>query len=195
MKYAALFCRSDSAYKKRPDWDVYDADRDALTWEGGVPCVCHPPCRAWGVMAHMAFRNKDWTQSDNPRRKEEKKLALWAVDRVRENGGIIEHPSESKLFKGPLPNVGFFPDDWGGYTIEIDQFDFGHVAHKSTKLYICGIPFDKLPQLPPKRLEHTDRSIAGNVPGTKRCTQYQREYSPESLIDWFEITLNKIQEK
>jgi hypothetical protein len=131
MKYAALFCRSDSAYKKRPDWDVYDADRDALTWEGGMPCVCHPPCRAWGVMAHMAFRNKDWTQSDNPRRKEEKKLALWAVDRVRENGGIIEHPSESKLFKGPLPNVGFFPDDWGGYTIEIDQFDFGHVAHKS----------------------------------------------------------------
>ena len=55
MKYAALFCRSDSAYKKRPDWDVYDADRDALTWEGGMPCVCHPPCRTWGVLAYMAF--------------------------------------------------------------------------------------------------------------------------------------------
>ena len=185
MKYAALFCRSDSAYKKRPDWDVYDADRDALTWEGGMPCVCHPPCRTWGVLAHMAFNARPG----------EKQLALWSVDRVRENGGIIEHPSGSKLFKGPLPDAGFFPDDFGGYTIEIDQFDFGHVAHKLTKIYICGITFDKLPKLPPKRFEHTDRSICGNVPGTKRCTQFQREYSPESLIDWFEITLSKIQEK
>ena len=181
-KYTALFCRSDSAYKTRPDWDVYDADRDALTWGGGTPCVCHPPCRTWGVLAHMAFNA----------RQGEKELALWSIDRVRINGGIIEHPAGSKLFKGPLPGVGFFPDDYGGYTIEIDQFDFGHVAHKKTCLYICGVDFSSLPGLPCKRNEHTDRSICGNIPGTKRCTQYQREYTPKNLIDWFEAVLSKI---
>ena len=73
-------------------------------------------------------------------------------------------------------------DEFGGYTIEIDQFDFGHVAHKNTKLYICGITKDKLPPMPPKNLSSTDRSICGNVKGTKRCTQYQREYTPDALI-------------
>ena len=191
-KYAALFCRSDSAYKKRESWDVYDAERDARNFKGGMPCVCHPPCRAWGVMSHMAFRNRDWTQSENPRREEERNLALFAVDVVRKTGGIIEHPSGSKLFKKHLPDAGHLPDEFGGFTIEIDQFDFGHVAHKKTKLYICGIQIASIPSLPPHRTEQTDRSIAGNVPGTTRCTQYQREYTPDALIDWFERVLDLV---
>jgi len=140
----------------------------------------------------MAFRNKDWSDSNNPRRETEKQLALFGIEQVRRLGGVLEHPAGSKLFKEHLPDVGMFPDLSGGYTILIDQFDFGHVAHKSTKLYICGVPLASLPDLPPTRTEPTDRSIAGNVPGTKRCTQYQREYTPEALIDWFERVLNEI---
>jgi len=195
MKYTALFCRSDSAYKKRDAWDVYDAERNALTYRGTLPVVAHPPCRAWGVMAHMAFRNKDWTQSDDPRREIEKGLALKAIEFVQECGGILEHPAGSRLFGNVLPDVGEFPDCAGGFTIEIDQFDFGHVAHKQTKLYIVGVEISQLPELPAKRLEHTDRSIAGNVPGTTSCTQYQREYTPEALIDWFEKVLDLIKEE
>lgn len=194
MKYAALFIREDSAYKKRPEWDCYDKSRDALTFDGGIPCVCHPPCRAWGVMSHMAFRNKDWTKDKSDEEIAEKRLALDAIAFVQENGGILEHPAGSKLFGYQLPEEGEFPDHSGGITIEIDQFDFGHVAHKPTKLYICGVDISDLPALPPKRMEYTDRSIAGNVPGTKRCTQYQREYTPEALIDWFELVLDKIKE-
>jgi hypothetical protein len=41
-----------------------------------------------------------------------------------------------------------------------------------------------LPPLPPKNTAPTDRSIAGNVKGTSRCTQYQREYTPPQLIQW-----------
>jgi len=182
MKYAALFCRGDSAYKTRPEWDVFDAERDAKTFAGGMPCVCHPPCRKWGVLAHMAHNARPG----------EKRLALWSIVQVRRNGGIIEHPSGSKLFKKHLPDVGDFPDEFGGFTVEIDQFDFGHVAHKMTKLYICGLAPRDLPELPKKRLEPTDRSICGNVAGTKRCTQYQREYSPEALIDWLESALSKM---
>jgi hypothetical protein len=75
-------------------------------------------------------------------------------------------------------------DDFGGFTLEIDQYDFGHVAHKKTKLYICGIKLEQLPPLPPPNTSPTDRSICGNVKGTKRCTQYQREYTPDGLIEF-----------
>jgi hypothetical protein len=125
------------------------------------------------MLSHMA----------NPR-PDEKQLAYFALAQVRLNGGILEHPAGSRLWKeAPLP-LGDEVDEFGGFTIEIDQFDFGHVAHKNTKLYICGIAKDKLPPLPPKNLSSTDRSICGNVRGTKRCTQYQREYTPDNLIYW-----------
>jgi hypothetical protein len=121
----------------------------------------------------------------------EQHYAHWCVAIIHRNGGILEHPAGSRVFGKLVPDVGEFPDEHGGYTILIDQFDFGHVAHKNTKLYICGVSMDDLPPLPPKRLEHTDRSICGNVKGTTRCTQYQREYSPEALIDWFEKALDR----
>jgi hypothetical protein len=184
MKYTVLFVRKDSAYKKRKTWDAYDADRNALEFKGGTPCVCHPPCRKWGILAHMATSAK----------RGEKWLAVWSVVQVRLNGGILEHPATSRLFKKYLPDTSDGVDTYGGFTIEVDQFDFGHVAHKRTKLYICGISKDQLPALPPTRNEPTDRSICGNVAGTKRCTQYQREYTPEDLIDWFEKVLDLIKE-
>ena len=186
-KYTALFCRTDSAYKKREAWDVYDIDRDATKYNGSLPVVCHPPCRAWGRLSHMA----------SPR-EGEKLLANWSLEKVNQVGGIVEHPSGSKLWDIYRFIV---PDSNGGFVIEIDQYDFGHVAHKKTKLYICGIDRDELPDLPPKdETIHVcekgkRRSICGNVKGTTRCTQYQREYTPEALIDWFELVLDKINTK
>jgi len=186
--YVALFVRKDSAYKKRKGWDVYDADRDALSFnEAAQPVVCHPPCRAWGKLSHMAHNVREG----------EAELALWSIDMIRKNGGILEHPNGSKLFGKHLPDVGE-TDEHGGFTILVDQYDFGHVAHKKTKLYICGIDRSQLPELPPedKTLHYCEkgklRSICGNVKGTTRCTQYQREYTPEKLIDYFEIVLNII---
>ena len=44
-KFETLFCQADSAYKKREMWDVYDAKRNALEYDGNAPVVCHPPCR------------------------------------------------------------------------------------------------------------------------------------------------------
>jgi len=188
-KYTALFCREDSAYKKREEWDVFDASRDAKTFKGCVPCVCHPPCRAWGMLSHMA----------NPR-PGEKELAFFAIEQIRKNGGILEHPAGSRIFKNHLPDAGMFKDDYGGFSIIIDQFDFGHVAKKPTKLYICGIGIDELPPLPKKNTAEPERCITGftvKVHGKykKRCTQYQREYTPELLIDWFEAVLDLIKKQ
>ena len=188
-KYTALFCRTDSAYKKREAWDVYDIDRDATKYNGNLPVVCHPPCRAWGRLSHMATP-----------REGEKELAYHALDEVFLKGGIVEHPSGSKLWKIYRHIVTdsevFYVD--GSFVIEIDQYDFGHVAHKKTTLLIKGIGRDELPELLPKdETIHVcekgkRRSICGNVKGTTRCTQYQREYTPEALIDWFELVLDKI---
>ena len=190
----ALFCRSDSAYKKRKVWDVYDASRDATKYDGEHPVVCHPPCRLWGRLSHLACRNPEITDEQ---KQAEKNLAIWSAMKIRQVGGILEHPSSSKIWE-VLPDVGDSPDIWGGFTIEIDQYDFGHVAHKKTKLYICGMDAEEIPELPaPDHSIHLcekgkKRSICGNVEGTTRCTQYQREYTPERLIDWIEEALETI---
>ena len=108
--------RDDSGYKERAQWDAYDAKRNALSYSGSLPVVAHPPCRAWGVMAHMSFRNADWSIDDKSikARENEKKLAVYSVDVVRKNGGVLEHPSGSKLFGSIIPNVDEFPDEFGG---------------------------------------------------------------------------------
>ena len=169
---AVLFARPDSLYKKLKGVDVYDKERDALTWPGGCPVIAHPPCRLWGVLSHLS--------SADPK---EKELATWAVEQVRENGGVLEHPSGSRLFKN-LPPVDGLPDEFGGFTILIDQYDFGHVAPKKTKLYICGMDRSELPPIPPKNTAVPVRSICGNIPGTTRCTGYQREHTPAELAEW-----------
>jgi hypothetical protein len=185
--YIALFVRNDSAYKNREGWDAYDAARDALSYSDLFPVVCHPPCRSWGRLSHMAHNVREG----------EAELALWSIDKIRQNGGILEHPAGSRLFGKYVPDIGE-TDDFGGFTILVDQYDFGHVAHKKTKLYICGIKPEDIPVLPPKdeTIHYCEkgkrRSICGNIKGTTRCTQYQREYTPEKLIDYFEKVLDLI---
>ena len=179
---AVLFARQDSRYKELKGYDVYDIDRDARNFNESYPVIAHPPCRAWGMLSHMA----------NPR-PDEKDLAWFAIDKVRSNGGVLEHPKGSRFFKtAGCPEVDGGYDEFGGFTILVDQFDFGHVAHKNTKLYIKGIKTEDLPKLPPKNMASTDRSICGNVKGTKRCTQYQREYTPDGLIEFMTNICKKI---
>lgn len=181
---AVLFARQDSRYKQLDGFDVYDIDRDARHYAANYPVIAHPPCRAWGMLSHMA----------NPR-PDEKDLAWFALAQVRKNGGVLEHPTGSRLWKeGKLPLMGQGYDDFGGFTLEVDQYDFGHVAHKRTKLYICGITIEQLPELPPKNTAIPTRSICGNVKGTKRCTQYQREYTPDGLIDFLTQICNTVKE-
>jgi len=170
---AVLFVRADSGYKGMVGVDCWDADRDALTYPGGMPVVAHPPCRAWGVLAHMA-RPKPG----------ERELALWAVDVVRREGGVLEHPHGSRLWReAHLPESGRLPDAWGGYTIKINQYHFGHVANKPTKLYVCGCPASCLPPIP-HRGGRARKSMTGQVSGTVRCTKYEREYTPPALRAW-----------
>lgn len=174
---AVLFARKDSIYKTFPDCDVYDEDRDARTFDGGMPVVAHPPCRAWGSLSHFA----------KPRIAE-KRLAPWAVGIVRRYGGVLEHPMHSRLWNySKLPSPGK-RDAWGGFTLPIDQDWFGHRAEKATKLYIVGIEPRDIPIIPIK-LEEPAYVVSsscrlGHPAYRLQLRKPEREHTPIDLAMW-----------
>ena len=181
---AVLFVTPDSIYKTLPGVDCYDAERDALTYHGGNPIVAHPPCRAWGQLRRFA----------KPR-PGEAELALWAVYMVRTSGGVLEHPARSTLWRAcPLPRPGAGYDEWGGWSLDVEQFWWGHRANKRTWLYIVGCPPTALPELP-FALGDAPRVIDGNGSARKRrrargeyvrpaCTKAEREATPPAFAAW-----------
>lgn len=181
---AVLFVRSDSIYKTM-ECDVWDADRDALKWPGGAPVVAHPPCRKWGGLSALSTAAR-----------EEKYLGVWAVVKVRENGGVLEHPAGSKLWDAAgLPEPGAF-DSWGGYTLAVSQFWWGHRAEKKTWLYVCGLDRAKLPEIPiklgyapciigtPGRRVDGSRLKRGDAGWRPECSKKEREATPPAFAAW-----------
>ena len=133
---AALYVRRDSIYKDM-GVDCWDFERDARDWPGGMPCIAHPPCRAWGVLSHMA--------SPRPGEHHCARIAVW---QIRENGGVLEHPKGSKLWKDQsLPEPGE-RDRWGGWTMIVPQRWWGHPMMKETRLYILGCEPRDVPEVP-----------------------------------------------
>lgn len=184
-KVAVLFCRADSIYKSLPATDVWDAERDARRFEGGMSIVAHPPCRAWGQLRHMAKPRPD-----------EKELALFAVEKVRQFGGVIEHPAKSTLWPvAGLPEPGQ-RDNWGGWTLPIYQSWWGHKADKATRLYIVGCEPNEIPDMPlllgdathvvgnGGRRKGGARVRKGDRGWKPEITKAEREHTPEALAQW-----------
>lgn len=174
---AVLFARSDSVYKTLPGCDVWDAERDALRWPGGNPVVAHPPCRAWASLRHHA----------KPRHGE-KDYALWAIKQVRAYGGVLEHPLLSTLWKvAGLPEPGE-RDEFGGWTLIVDQNWWGHRARKRTRLYIVGCDAVDLPVMPMRLGEatHTVGLWSGRNKETCRPSIAKREFesTPVEFAEW-----------
>lgn len=177
---AVLFARADSHYKGLPNVDVYDMARDARTYDGPWPIVAHPPCRAWGQLRHMARPRAD-----------EKNLARLAVALVREFGGVLEHPVQSDLWLSQqLPAAGAF-DQFGGWSLVMDQFWWGHRARKRTILYIVGCAPVDVPVMPivlgDAEYVVTDsgrRKDGSRRQGKPRVTKAEREMTPPNLALW-----------
>lgn len=183
---AALFVRADSEYKWLPGVDAWDIERDARNWPGGVPCVAHPPCRAWGRLRDKAQPRDD-----------EKDLARWAVQQVRMHGGVLEHPAHSTLWadqRMPMPRRG--RDAWGGWTLPISQHWFGYRAEKLTWLYVVGCEPGNVPDMPldlrdPPRVVAQLKGRNGNPRPRKgdqgwrpEVTRTERERTPPALASW-----------
>lgn len=175
---AALYVDARGPYPKLvARW--YDAEDDALSYDGPLPIVAHPPCGPWGSLRHLS-------------RKDDPALAVRAVAQVRALGGVLEHPRGSLLWQAcGMPRPGESPDAWGGVSIQVDQCDFGHVARKTTWLYLVGV--DDAGPLPSKR-EPTHwisggrkprGSAGGAVPhGIKVCSAQQRRRTPVAFAAW-----------
>lgn len=158
---AALFVRKVNHYAAL-GCDTYDADRDALTWPGGVPGVFHPPCRAWGQLSHMA----------KPRAGE-KELSLWAMQKVRQFGGVLEHPYSSRLLR-ESGCLGFgIRDVHGGVLVPVMQSWWGHRAPKKTCIYIVG-PVPSVPYL----------ADAPTSTVVERMGRPERERTPLAFAEW-----------
>lgn len=172
---AILYARQDSHYKAIPGCDVWDSVRDATKWRGGSPVIAHPPCRMWGRLR----------QFSKPRPGEQW-MALDSVGFVRRWGGVLEHPAESTLWAAArLPRPGAGKDRFGGWTLAIEQFHWGHRAEKATWLYIVGCEPEDLPAMPRRegRATHCVRPTK-SYPRLPSITKAEREHTPPELGQW-----------
>lgn len=174
---AALFVRPDSVYKTMPGVDPWDIERDARGFDGSCAVVAHPPCRAWGRLKHFAKPRPD-----------EKQLAIFAVEKVRAVGGVLEHPEYSDLWSAAeLPRPGEGSDSYGGWTLALDQLWFGHGARKRTWLYIVGVGPADIPRIP-LSLNYPTHVIGGSSShrsrGLRHMKKADREHSPPEFAAW-----------
>lgn len=163
---AVLYAKARTAYHQIAGVDVWDEVRDARRYTGDRPVIAHPPCRAWGRYHQKAKAAPH-----------EKLLAFHALDLVQRNGGVLEHPACSKLWKeAGLPRPGEAPDGYGGYTIAVNQVDWGHRAIKPTWLYIVGVPREAVPYW----------HEGSGVPETtiERMWRGEREATPPRFAMW-----------
>lgn len=174
MKITVLYTRQNSKYNKYL-LDTWDSKRNALNWPGGNPIIAHPPCRAWGDLYKMA----------KPR-PGEKQLAIHSIIMARLWGGVVEHPRKSKLWKTmqlPIPGQ---TDQYGGWTLCINQKDFGHRANKKTFLYIVGCK--------PKEIPEIELNLNQAQTTIEKMGRAERESTPEKLIEWLIQLTIKINE-
>lgn len=179
---AALYIDPKGPYPKitAQPVDCWDATRDARTYAGPNAVVVHPPCGPWGKQRH----NYKGTEHD---------CAPRAVEQVRAFGGVLEHPAGSKLWEAcGLPLPGAEADAFGGYTVEVHQVEWGHVARKLTWLYLVGVPREALetPPFPGRAPTHwcsgnRNCKSGGSVPpGIKVCSAQQRRRTPPLFAEY-----------
>lgn len=172
MTVAVLFAHRRSVYKAIDGVDVWDEDRDARLWPGGVSLVAHPPCRAWGRFSAFAKPEAH-----------ERQLAIDAVAHVRRWGVVIEHPAFSKLWTECQLPTGSARDRFGGFTLHVDQLWWGHPCRKATFLYIAGIersdvpPFE-IPFTLPSHVIETNRARRGKGERLPYLPHSRREHTP-----------------
>lgn len=191
QQIAVLYAREDSVYKGIPGCDVYDKTRDARTFTDRKPIIAHPPCRAWGRMRMFAKPRDD-----------EKLLALHALELVRKNGGVLEHPEASSLWEHaalPRPHPERITyDRHGGWTLAISQSWFGHPAEKRTWLYIVGISAGEIPSFPlhlgyPQFIVASSPNIRKGQKGwLPKLSTDRREATPPAFANWLVELVSRI---
>lgn len=128
-KVAVLCVNRKSIYKRLANVEAFDDVRNALTFDGTMPVVAHPPCRSWSAHTrHQATPGPGESQ-----------LGIFCADKLRECGGVLEQPAHSRLFEAaglPRPGRATRGDIW---TMEVWQAWWGYSMRKATWLCFVGI--------------------------------------------------------
>lgn len=166
--------------------NTWDQVRNALAYEGPDPVVAHPPCGPWGRLAKFC-------KNDDPA------CAIRAIAQVRTFGGVLEHPKGSKLWTAfDLPLPGEHPDAWG-FTLDVEQVSWGHVARKPTWLYVCGFS-DRVALeseirtggTPTHWVRDVSRAQGQKRPAwIKMCSKEQRRRTPLAFAEWLISIANR----
>ena len=142
---AALYVENGGNYTGLPGVDPWDIQRDARIYSGPFPVVAHPPCQRWGKMAKV--NHARWGGEHNEVGND-KGCFFAALQSVRTNGGVLEHPAQSyawEFFGLKKPSgIGWIRSPYYGWVCEVWQSAYGHKANKATWLYYVGIqkPFE-----------------------------------------------------
>jgi hypothetical protein len=170
---AVLCAARNSVYHALAGVEVYDIDRNAMTFPGGMPVVAHPPCRAWS--AYCRHQAKPLPG--------EKDLAPWCVEQVRANGGVLEHPANSCLWNElrlPRPGGPVLADGW---SMAVNQSWFGDTRTKKTWLFIVGVGPHGMGEIP-FRLH----SPKGDRRRWQLMSKNQRAATCRQFAEWLIVT-------
>ena len=189
---AALYIDPRGPYVDTPNVDAWDRERDATRYDGPYPIVAHPACGPWGNLRHM-YRGGEGGPE----------LAIRAVQQVRTWGGVLEHPAFSLLWPHcGLPRPGDPPDAWGGFTVDVNQCDWGHCARKRTWLYLVGVEREIADWRPPPRKPthwiSGGRALPGKrasqccPPGIKIASERMRKITPIAFAEWLTLLAESV---
>lgn len=194
---AALYVETDGCYFGLPGVDPWDSTRDARLYAGPHPVVAHPPCQRWGRFWH-----------GSPRKPHQFKLGddggcfASALAAVRQFGGVLEHPADSRAWSSfnlnsPIRHANWIAADFeGGWTCYVDQGHYGHHAKKPTWLYAHGVDLVDLERaILPQRLDplmverhgyvYARRKGLVSMVGGKRKTEIRNATPPRFATSCF----------
>ena len=173
------------AHRLSPYWDlpvdVFDERRDARSFSnpGRGLVIAHPPCRLWSRMRHLSTALGS-----------ESEHAFFALDQVRQYGGVLEHPAYSAFWDAaalPRPDRvrSRVEDEYGGWTLTVSQKWWGHRCEKLTWLYIVGCSATEIPELP-LVLGQSSHVCAGGQSERPVIDVNERNLTPVAFAWWLE---------
>ena len=178
-----LFTQEKSNYNNFKIFDCYDLKRNALSYSDRIPIIAHPPCRMFSKLRGLSTAPLS-----------EKKLAFFALSKVRQFGGILEHPRSSTLWIDGNFNLDGSVDSYGGFLRSVDLSWFGFPARKKTMLYFCGIAPGQLPPFPLSLNAITHVVSSSYKSEKKEIPRNMRSSTPFPMIKFFIEVMNIINE-
>ena len=177
VSVAALYVEPAGPYAGLDGVDCWHESRDARTYAGPHPVVAHPPCARWSRLAVLHGRVG-----------EDEGCFATALSAVRNYGGVLEHPEQSRAWRWygliqPPSSGGWVWADWdGGWTCRVDQRHYGHRARKPTWLYAvgCELPSIKWGDGPMGEVQIGSGYARSGLP---TMPQRERRVTPEPFRD------------